>query len=60
MQVSDLVAKLRRVHRLMMVRQRVPELIVKSTGIRFPDHKRRLEVTPHRPADDHRLRASQL
>jgi hypothetical protein len=60
MQVSDLVAKLRRVHALMMVRRRVPELIAKSIDIRLPEDNRRLQVTPHKPADDYRLRTSQL
>ena len=60
MHVSDLVAKLRRMHGLMTVRQPRPESIGKSTAVHLPEHKRRHQVTPHKPADDHRLRASQL
>jgi hypothetical protein len=59
--LSDMAAKLRRAHALMAAYQHGPALSANPAEIiRMPEPKRSIQVAPHKPSDDHRLRVSQL
>jgi hypothetical protein len=58
--VSNLVEQLRLAHRQMTRRNAATLIVEAPVETRRPEPKRRPQVATHKPADDYRLRASQL
>jgi hypothetical protein len=58
--VTDFVEQLRRAHRQMKIRSISPQAAIKQGQVQTPEPKRPVQVTPHKPRVDYRLRASHM
>lgn len=58
--ISDLVEQLWLKHAQMVLRGATPRAVQVPTTVEMPGTRQPAQVVPHKPADDHRLRASHM